>query len=171
MMARAIGLLFGGGRNAIAETAEVFVENTENAAAREAFLRSAALEQFASEFAGPKRGGFDRFMDGINRIPRPLMAFGTIGLCVSAMVDPVWFGARMAGLTLVPEPLWWLLGAIVSFYFGARYQVQSQDFQKSMAQALASAPQVAASLQAYQGAKSERTSNAALKDWREVRRE
>ncbi|WP_422385854.1 3TM-type holin [Paracoccus tegillarcae] len=23
-------------------------------------------------------------------------------------------------LSLVPEPLWWLLGAIVSFYFGAR---------------------------------------------------
>ena len=26
----------------------------------------------------------------------------------------------MQGLALVPEPLWWLLGAIVSFYFGAR---------------------------------------------------
>jgi hypothetical protein len=26
----------------------------------------------------------------------------------------------MQGLQLVPEPLWWLLGAIVSFYFGAR---------------------------------------------------
>jgi len=24
------------------------------------------------------------------------------------------------GLNEVPEPLWWLLGAIVSFYFGAR---------------------------------------------------
>ena len=26
----------------------------------------------------------------------------------------------MVGLREVPEPLWWLLGAIVSFYFGAR---------------------------------------------------
>ena len=26
----------------------------------------------------------------------------------------------MQGLALVPEPLWWLMGAIVSFYFGAR---------------------------------------------------
>ena len=26
----------------------------------------------------------------------------------------------MEGLALVPDPLWWLLGAIVSFYFGAR---------------------------------------------------
>jgi hypothetical protein len=36
------------------------------------------------------------------------------------MVDPAGFGARMAGLNQVPEPLWWLLGAIVGFYFGAR---------------------------------------------------
>ena len=26
----------------------------------------------------------------------------------------------MQGLALVPEPLWWLMGAVVSFYFGAR---------------------------------------------------
>jgi hypothetical protein len=26
----------------------------------------------------------------------------------------------MAGLGYIPDPLWWLLGAIVSFYFGAR---------------------------------------------------
>jgi hypothetical protein len=26
----------------------------------------------------------------------------------------------MAGLAGVPEPLWWLLGAVVGFYFGAR---------------------------------------------------
>jgi holin (3TMs family) len=37
-----------------------------------------------------------------------------------AMADPVAFGIRMQGLGLVPDPLWWLLGAIVSFYFGAR---------------------------------------------------
>ena len=41
----------------------------------------------------------------------------------------------MAGLALVPEPLWWLLGAIVSFYFGARHQsksfeIRAQDMQK-----------------------------------------
>ncbi|MDN5787551.1 3TM-type holin, partial [Pseudorhodobacter sp.] len=39
---------------------------------------------------------------------------------VYAMVDPKTFGERMVGLNLVPEPLWWLLGAVVGFYFGAR---------------------------------------------------
>jgi hypothetical protein len=33
----------------------------------------------------------------------------------------------------VPEPLWWLMGAIVSFYFGARHQAKGQDFQRSIA--------------------------------------
>ncbi|MFN5828587.1 MAG: 3TM-type holin, partial [Rhodobacterales bacterium] len=33
---------------------------------------------------------------------------------------PDGFAARMTGLNQVPEPLWWLLGAIVGFYCGAR---------------------------------------------------
>ncbi len=45
---------------------------------------------------------------------------GTLGLFVYAMVEPFGFSVRMEGLQTVPEPLWWLLGAIVSFYFGAR---------------------------------------------------
>ena len=36
------------------------------------------------------------------------------------MVAPSGFALRMEGLRLVPDPLWWLMGAIVSFYFGAR---------------------------------------------------
>jgi hypothetical protein len=59
-------------------------------------------------------------MNGLNRMPRPLLTLGTIGLFVYAMVEPAGFGLRMQNLNLVPEPLWWLLGAIISFYFGAR---------------------------------------------------
>lgn len=140
--------LFGGGRNVIKETAEVFLENAEAAGLRDANMRAAALAQFAAEFAPRNRGIFDRFMDGLNRIPRPLMAFGTIGLCISAMVDPIWFATRMQGIALVPAPLWWLLGAIVSFYFGARYQFKSQEFQSSIAASMAQVPQVAGNITA-----------------------
>ena len=138
----AMNLVFGGGRNIVRETAGVFMENAEQRAVREATLQSSALEQFSSEFALPKKGFFDRFIDGINRVPRPALALGTIGLFVSAMVDPIWFAARMNGLALVPEPLWWLMGAIVSFYFGARHQVKSQEFQRDLAATMARAPQV-----------------------------
>ena len=64
----------------------------------------------------------------MNRLPRPAMALGTLALFLSAMHDPAWFAARMQALALVPEPLWWLLGAIVSFDFGARHQAKGQEF-------------------------------------------
>ena len=68
------------------------------------------MSQYGDEFKAPVKGGFDRFMDGVNRLPRPALALGTLGLFVSAMVAPLWFAQRMQGIALVPEPLWWLLG-------------------------------------------------------------
>lgn len=132
--------LFGGGRNVIKETAEVFRVNAEAQALRGAALQTAALDQFAQEFVVPRKGGFDRFMDGVNRLPRPALALGTLGLFVAAMADPVWFAERMTGIAVVPEPLWWLLGVIVSFYFGARHQVKGQEFQRDIARAFKAAP-------------------------------
>jgi hypothetical protein len=137
-----LGMIFGSGRNVLAETAQVFRENAEAGAEREAERRSQALEQFGAEFAPPERGLFDRIMDGVNRLPRPAMALGTLGLFVGAMIDPVWFAARMQGIALVPEPLWWLLGVIVSFYFGARHQWKGQEFQRSIAATMARVPVV-----------------------------
>ena len=82
--------------------------------------RTAVLEQLGAEFAQAQVSGFDRLINGLNRVPRPALALGTLGLFVYAMADPVGFAGRMQGLVLVPDQLWWLLGAIVSFYFGAR---------------------------------------------------
>ena len=136
------GSLFGNGRNVVRETAEVFRVNAEAHSQRNAAFSTAALQQFAAEFAHPKKGLFDRFVDGLNRIPRPAMALGVLGLMVTAMADPIWFASRMQGIALVPDPLWWLLGAIVSFYFGARSQAKNADFQASIAATMARAPEV-----------------------------
>ena len=135
-------LLFGGGRNVVRETAEVFRENSELAAKRSAELQVQAMQQYGAEFAIARQGTFDRFMDGVNRLPRPALALGTLGLFVSAMVAPLWFAERMQGIALVPEPLWWLLGVIVSFYFGARHQVKAQQFQRDIVSSMAHVPQV-----------------------------
>lgn len=134
---RAMGMIFGRGGNVVRDTVEVFRENSENGAERDSQLSLAALAQFASEFEQKERGFFDRVVDGMNRIPRPAMALGTLGLFVAAMVDPIWFASRMEGVALVPEPLWWLLGAIVSFYFGARHQTKGQEFQQTVVRTLA----------------------------------
>lgn len=143
LIGNALSMLFGGNRNVIVETAEVFRENSEAAGAREAQIRAAAMAQFGQEFR-QQRGWFDQLIDGLNRLPRPALAYGTLGLFVAAMVDPVWFASRMQGIELVPEPLWWLMGAVVSFYFGARHQAHTQAFQRSVADSLSRLPQVTA---------------------------
>lgn len=102
------------------DIAEIFVGNRTDLNAEEHAEFIAALEQLSAEFAQPPSSWFDRLINGLNRMPRPALALGTLGLFVFAMADPVGFAGRMQGLQLVPDPLWWLLGAIVSFYFGAR---------------------------------------------------
>jgi len=100
--------------------AEVFVPNATKAmqAAQDAYL--AALGEHGAEFQYARDGLFDRFVNGLNRLPRPMLALGTLALFIYAMADPDGFSRRMIGLDQVPEPLWWLLAAIVGFYFGAR---------------------------------------------------
>lgn len=175
-----LAVLFGGGRNVVRETAEVFHENQDKAAERSASLRGAVMAQYGAEFQAPAKGGFDRFMDGLNRLPRPALALGTLALFIAAMIDPLWFAARMQGVALVPEPLWWLLGVVVSFYFGARHQVKAQDFQREIGAAMLRAPEVMANLDSLQGMRSDSPgvarddpedpdANPALDDWRRLR--
>lgn len=142
LMERMFGLLFGSGSNVVKDTVEVFRENAEAGSVRSHAVQMEAMRAHSAEFEVARQGWFDRLMDGINRLPRPALALGTLGLFVSAMVAPLWFAERMQGIALVPEPLWWLLGVIVSFYFGARHQVKAQQFQRDIVQTMAHVPQV-----------------------------
>ncbi len=183
-----LGFLFGGGRNVVRETAEVFRENADAGAQRRLVAQTQAMTQFGAEFQRPPKGMFDRFMDGLNRLPRPALALGTLGLFAAAMIDPIWFSARMQGIALVPEPLWWLLGVIVSFYFGARHQAKSLDLQREISAVMARTPTVLANLDALGNMRSDRPgaadtgpdarlsqeslladANPALEDWRRER--
>jgi hypothetical protein len=120
-----IGRVFGAGAavkdvgEAVSGVAEVFVGNQAQRDLATQAKYVEAITQFGAEFQ-PGAARFDSFMNGLNRLPRPLLTMGTLALFVYAMVAPLGFSRRMEGLQLVPEPLWWLLGAIVSFYFGAR---------------------------------------------------
>lgn len=150
MIERILGFVFGSNSRALRDTVEVFRENAEAGAGRSAEIQKQAMSQLGAEFAAPRLGRFDRFMDGLNRLPRPALALGTLGLFVSAMVHPLWFAERMQGIALVPEPLWWLLGVIVSFYFGARHQVKAQDFQRDIAASMIRVPQMIENVQALE---------------------
>ncbi len=80
-----------------------------------------------------RRAAYDRLMDAVNRLPRPLMVLGSLALLGSALLAPDWFAARMEALSDMPEALWWIIGAVLSLHFGARYQDHAQAFQREMA--------------------------------------
>ncbi|TCL09665.1 holin (3TMs family) [Shimia isoporae] len=170
LIGKLLTLVFGGGRNVVQETAEVFRENAEAGAQRAQDIQIAAMEGFQAEFLAGQRGMFDRVMDGINRLPRPAMALGCLCLFTAAMVDPVWFSERMAGMSLVPEPLWWLLGVVVSFYFGARHQAKGQEFQKQIAQSMVREPHVLQGIEGVRRIEDGDQNNPALADWLAQRR-
>ena len=132
--------------------AEVFVPSATKRMELSAEAQMAALHQLGEEYGYPAMGLFDRVVNGLNRLPRPFLAFGTLGLFVFAMVDPQAFAERMVGLNAVPEPLWWLLGAIVAFYFGAR---ETHYFRNR------------GIVSPFADAGSAGESNAALQDWRD----
>ena len=67
LMERIFGLIFGGGQNMVRDTVEVFRVNAEGEAERSAETQGQAMQQYGAEFAIARRGGFDRFMDGVNR--------------------------------------------------------------------------------------------------------
>jgi hypothetical protein len=157
-----IDRLVGGGPGGVAalgtaarEVAEVFTPSATRRMELSAEAQMAALRQLSDEFGAPSLGWFDRAVNGVNRLPRPLLAFGTLGLFVFAMVDPGAFTLRMAGLNAVPEPLWWLLGAIVAFYFGARETFYFRN-----------RPVPQAPWKPAAGEAAEVGPNAALEDWR-----
>lgn len=115
---------FGQGVTALGSAAtgmaEVFTQNATRKMELQEEAYARAIGQLGLESQVVRTGFFDRLVDGLNRLPRPMLALGTMALFIYAMIEPVGFGARMEGLQQVPEPLWWLLGAIVGFYFGAR---------------------------------------------------
>lgn len=182
-------LIFGGGARDLvtAATNTVRVVRGDRAAqdAQAAAALEGALGQFGAEFgATARRTWFDALVDGLNRLPRPFLAFATMALFAYAFHAPVEFAARMQALALVPDQLWYLMGAVIAFYFGAR------EFHHRRARAAPDAGQVRAAVDAIQQIQAIRppiraapeteiqpdaaplegapgsTGNAALADWR-----
>ena len=154
--------------DAATDMAEMFRENATRRMELNEDAYRHAMSQFGVEFSAARRGWFDGFVNGLNRLPRPLMTFGTLAMFVYAMAEPAGFAQRMAGLQSVPEPLWWLLGAIVSFYFGAREAHYFRNRPRNrrietpgVRQNSAEGPEIAVTAPAGENF----PDNAALRDW------
>jgi hypothetical protein len=117
------------------ELIEVFKPNAENEAERGHAERLAvsaqdlaSLEQFAAEFQPRShRTWWDSFIDGLNRVPRPLITLGVLAFFVLAPLDPLRFAQIARAYELMPDGFWALLSVVVAFYFGGRMQLKRQD--------------------------------------------
>ncbi len=117
------------------ELVEVFKPNAENQAERGHRERlevsrqdMASLQQFAAEFKSKRTStAWDSFVDGLNRLPRPLITLGILGLFILAPADPIRFLEIARAYQIMPEGFWALLSIIIAFYFGGRMQVTRQQ--------------------------------------------
>ncbi|MGI9487419.1 MAG: holin family protein [Geminicoccaceae bacterium] len=117
------------------ELVEVFKPNAEKQAERGHRERMevsrqdlASLEQFAAEFKSKRTSTtWDSFVDGLNRLPRPLITLGILGLFILAPADPIRFLEIARAYQIMPEGFWALLSIIIAFYFGGRMQVTRQQ--------------------------------------------
>jgi Holin of 3TMs, for gene-transfer release len=117
------------------ELVEVFKPNAEGEAQRghaERLAMSAqdlaSLQQFAAEFhPRSNRTWWDSFIDGLNRLPRPLITLSVGAFFVLAPVDPLRFAQIARAYELMPDGFWALLSVIVAFYFGGRMRLNRDD--------------------------------------------
>lgn len=141
-----LAALFGGNRNRLTEVIEVLRPNAEAASARGAEFDTAVLAQFAAEFAQPRKGWFDRFVDALNRLPRPLLTLGAVVVLMLPVYDPILATEVFTAWAIIPAALWTLIAIIVTFFFGGRGQTQELNFNRDLAGAAVTLPQVLSQL-------------------------
>lgn len=130
--------IFGGVGNVLEsgkDVVEVFKENEENKGIRQHEEKIAdisrdlaSLQQFNAEFyQRQNRSWWDSFVDGLNRLPRPLITIGVLSFFVLAPLNPAKFLEIAKAYELMPTGYWALVSVIVGFYFGGRMQLKAQD--------------------------------------------
>jgi uncharacterized protein (TIGR02594 family) len=88
----------------------------------------AGLNTFSAEFGNREnRTWWDSFWDGFNRMPRPVIVCLVLAYFVMSYIDPTEFQVLNVALDTVPERMWWVLSAIISFFFVAREFQKSRD--------------------------------------------
>ena len=153
-----ISWVLGGGAKqaaaAVGQVARVFKPNAEASETRGHAYDRAALAQYTAEFAHPRRGWFDGLVDGLNRLVRPAITFGLLGILPAVVIWPEGAAIAFAALALLPAGYWALVTVIIGFYFGGRMQIKAQDFQKSVQSAADRAPGVIANIKRLPTARS-----------------
>ena len=126
MLGKLIGGIFGGGGSKLIDSTGGLLATLLGDKKSEVELASeeqrTVLSNYAAEFGFQNnRTWWDSLVDGINRLVRPLFTFGLAYLFGYCVYDPISFAAAMNALQLIPEMLWYMMIAIVAFWFGGKY--------------------------------------------------
>lgn len=126
MIDKLVKLLGGGiieGANSITKTIFGSKEARDTQAHDE---QMSVMQAFAAEFLPREnRTWWDSFVDGLNRLPRPVMTFGVIALFWYCVEEPAEFAASMTALKLMPAEGWGIMATIVVFWFGGKFLEKS----------------------------------------------
>lgn len=78
-------------------------------------------DSYAAEFLAPeKKHWFNMFVDGANRLVRPLFTYGIVLMFWWAATNPQEFAVYIKTLQIVPESMWTIMWTIIGFWFGGR---------------------------------------------------
>jgi len=78
-------------------------------------------EMYKAEWAVPeKKGLFNQFVDGANRLVRPMFTYGIVALFAYACIDPEHFSIIAQSFVIIPESMWYIMWTVVGFWFGGR---------------------------------------------------
>lgn len=106
------------GVNTLAKT---FVGDKSARDAQQAQSDVSSRATFAAEFQAPeKQNLFNALIDGVNRLPRPMIIFMIIWYISLSVRSPYDFQAINLSLETIPDPIWQIIFAIISFLFVAR---------------------------------------------------
>lgn len=88
----------------------------------------AGLQAYSSEFSQRSdRTWWDSLWDGINRMPRPLIVIIIFWYFSLSYRNNINFQELNVALDTVPDRMWWIMSAVVSFYFVAREFQKGRD--------------------------------------------
>ena len=120
-----LGKFLGGGvAKPIRDIAGTFIAPRDERAMNEQEYKLAVLKQFQAYTTSNKGSWFERFVGGLNALPRPLMVYGVMALIVHlCFTDSPVVIANLQQLDNSPIVAG-TLSAIIAFYFGGRIQVK-----------------------------------------------
>jgi len=116
----AVGAVVDSASGAVEKIAGAATASREQREGNVAERDKAVQESYRAEYVKENRTWFDIGMDAINRLPRPAMAFGVIALFTIFTVNPAQGALIAEAWAKMPTEMIWLLGAVVTFYFGGR---------------------------------------------------